>query len=46
MKKLHIALLSITVLLLASVSKREKPKVIYDATNKGISSGFYSGSHF
>jgi hypothetical protein len=38
MKKLHIALLSITVLLLASCKQeREKPKVIYDATNKGIS---------
>jgi hypothetical protein len=38
MKKLHIALLSITVLLLASCKQeKEKPKVIYDATNKGIS---------
>lgn len=38
MKKLHIALLSITVLLLSSCKQeKEKPKVIYDATNKGIS---------
>jgi hypothetical protein len=38
MKKLYIALLSITVLLLASCKQeKEKPKVIYDATNKGIS---------
>mgnify|MGYP003646289089 CR=1 FL=1 len=40
MKKLYIALLSTTVLLLASCKKEEeKPKVIYDATNKakGIS---------
>jgi hypothetical protein len=36
MKKLHIALLSMTVLLLASCKQEvEKPKVIYDATNKG-----------
>jgi hypothetical protein len=35
MKKLHIALLSITVLLLASCKQeKEKPKVIYDATNR------------
>jgi hypothetical protein len=37
MKKLHIALLSITVLLLASCKQeKEKPKVIYDATNRNL----------
>ncbi|HEY4617123.1 MAG TPA: hypothetical protein VIH09_02905 [Flavobacterium sp.] len=36
MKKLHIALLGMTMLLLASCKEEmEKPKVIYDATNKG-----------
>ncbi|MFV7235882.1 MULTISPECIES: CREC-EF hand family protein [Flavobacterium] len=36
MKKLHIALLGISLLLLASCKdESEKPKVIYDASNKG-----------
>lgn len=36
MKKLHIALLGISLLLLASCKEEsEKPKVIYDASNKG-----------
>ena len=36
MKRLSIALLSCTVLLLASCKKEEeKPKVIYDTINKG-----------
>mgnify|MGYP000724526918 FL=1 len=36
MKKLHIALIGISVLLLTSCKEEvEKPKVIYDATNKG-----------
>ena len=36
MKKLHIALLGMAILLLASCKEEvEKPKVIYDATNKG-----------
>lgn len=36
MKKLHIALLGMAMLLLASCKEEvEKPKVIYDATNKG-----------
>ena len=36
MKKLHIALLGISVLLLASCKEEaEKPKVIYDGANKG-----------
>jgi hypothetical protein len=34
MKRLSIALLSCTVLLLASCKKRKKPKVIYDTINK------------
>ncbi|MFV8343082.1 hypothetical protein [Flavobacterium sp. XS2P39] len=36
MKKLHIALLGVSLLLLASCKEEsEKPKVIYDASNKG-----------